>query len=59
MYNNNLFSTTDMSFFFVNKEYYFNLQVQTIHKLASILAEKFIADLKNIHMRLKQAIVEA
>jgi len=30
-----------------------------MHKLTSILAEKFIADLIDTHMRLKQAIVEA
>jgi len=48
-----------MSPFFANKGYHPSLQVQTIHKLISILAEKFIVDLIDTHMRLKQAIAEA
>jgi len=59
IYNNNPFSTTGISLFFANKGYHSNLQVQTMHKLASIPAEKFVVDLKDIHMRLKQAIAEA
>ena len=48
-----------MSSFFTNKGYHPSLQVQTMHELASIPAEKFVIDLMNTHMRLKQAIVEA
>jgi hypothetical protein len=58
-YNNSPSATTGISPFFANKGYHPNLSVQIERELASASAKEYVADLDELHTRLKLTIAEA